>query len=319
MLQAFPYFLEFKNTFNLSGSSRNGTHNLYLRLQNNGIETWGEAVFPPYIDENIEDSIKIIRTIKINFNKTDFKDFINHNCAPLKNNPSLRAALEACLIKYWSALKNIPISQLIEVDPGNKPTSVTISISSNKDMIQQINQFSDASYFKLKISELEVERIITTYLQYCEKPFSVDANQGFRSRNKALYWCERLKNLGVLYFEQPFHKQDYDNHLWLKDNTEVKIIADESIQNLKDVQTFSNYFDGYNVKIIKCGGLMAGKEMLDYANKNNLTTVLGCMSGSSVSIDYANYLNNLASYVDLDGPFLIKNNPTDLSKLFPSI
>ena len=70
-----------------------------------------------------------------------------------------------------------------------------------------------------------------------------------------------------------------------------------------------NSFDGINVKIIKTGGVLEAKECLLRAKHLELKTVLGCMSGSSTSIKTASTLVGLADYVDLDGIYLIKNDP----------
>ena len=68
------------------------------------------------------------------------------------------------------------------------------------------------------------------------------------------------------------------------------------------------------MKIIKTGGVLEAKQSLLKARELEMKTILGCMSGSSVSINSASALSSLADYVDLDGVYLISNDP-ELSKL----
>ena len=137
----------------------------------------------------------------------------------------------------------------------------------------------------------------------------VDANQGFTNREKALYWATELSKKRVAYFEQPFDKEDFESHKWLKNQVSMPIIADESFQRITDIEKAFKSFDGINVKIIKTGGVLEAKECLMKAKLLKLKTVLGCMSGSSVSINSAKSLSALADFVDLDGVYLIKNDP----------
>lgn len=314
MLTAIPYFLKFKYPFQLSTSTRRGTDNLYVKIEAFGAVGLGEAVFPPYISETQQQAIELVHQLKIDFTINNFSDFIKLNCATTQNYPSLNCALEGCLTSWWADKNKVQIADLMGVKAAQKPTSYTIGICSDAEMIQRIHDFPEATYFKLKVSETEIERIIKTYRENCNKPFVVDANQGFQSKEEALKWANTLFEMGAEYFEQPFHKSDLAAHQWLKNQTNINIIADESLQRLTDLPKVMDAFDGINVKIIKCGGLTEAKAIIETARNHELTTILGCMSGSSVSIGYASNLINLVDYVDLDGPFLITNDP-DINKL----
>ncbi len=62
---------------------------------------------------------------------------------------------------------------------------------------------------------------------------------------------------------------------------------------------------------MKCGGLTFGLEILTYCQENNIKTMVGCMSESSCGVSAGAILATQTDWCDLDGPFLITNNPFD--------
>lgn len=311
----FPYRLKFKTPFKIASVERTGTDNLYLKFTKDGFVGWGEAVFPPYIEENQQTAI--IRLADLNWGFLDEAELfrlIQQNQIILKQEPSLSCAMECCLLNWLAASKKIGLHALLGLNEVKKETSYTIGISSDQAMEEKVVNTPEATYFKLKVNENEIERIVNTYVSLTSKPFVVDANQSFSNREKALYWAFELDKMGVAYFEQPFDKEDFESHEWLKNHVNIPIIADESFQRITDLEKAFKSFDGINVKIIKTGGVLEAKRCLLQAKKLKMITVLGCMSGSSTSIQSASALSDLADFVDLDGVYLIENDP-DLNKM----
>ena len=315
MIKAFPYFLKFKKPFKIASVERTGTDNLYLRFEKNGFVGWGEAVFPPYISENQEHALKRVTDLHWDFNsETELFGVISSNQEILAAEPSLACAMETVLLNWLAKTKNIELSELLNLPKDHKHSSYTIGIGSDQDIIHSIHEYPEATYFKLKVNQDEIERMVKCYLKNTNLPFVVDANQGFTDFKKAQYWSEKLWALGVDYFEQPFHKGDIEKHKRLSNMVSIPIIADESFQRIQDLEKIRGAFDGINVKIIKSGGLLESKEALITAKNIEMTTILGCMSGSAVSINNAKSIAHLADHIDLDGPVLIANNP-DLNTL----
>ena len=68
-------------------------------------------------------------------------------------------------------------------------------------------------------------------------------------------------------------------------------------------------FSGVNQKLMKCGGLDLAKAMADKARQLGMQVMLGSMSESSLGCSAMAQLAPEADIVDLDGPWLIKNDP----------
>jgi L-alanine-DL-glutamate epimerase-like enolase superfamily enzyme len=68
-------------------------------------------------------------------------------------------------------------------------------------------------------------------------------------------------------------------------------------------------YDGVNIKLDKCGGMLEAFRMIQVARSLGMKTMLGCMISSSVAVTAAAHLSPLVDYADLDGNLLIANDP----------
>lgn len=305
-----PYKLEFKFPFRLAHTVRDHTLNAYLELKDDTHSAYGELVFPPYYPETLDTFTAFMSFIQLpnNIMDVDISDFMKQVDAQLPNNTFGKAALDIALHNLMAKHKQSSIAELYNITPKRKNTSFTIGISSNEELEQKIEFAEKFEYIKLKVNETEMARIINMFRVNTDKPFVIDANQGFKCKEAALEWCIELKKMGVAYFEQPFDKNDFESHAWLSERSPIPIIADESFQRLTDLEKTKNAFHGINVKLMKCGGIAEAHECLTQASNQGLKTILGCMSESSIAVNAAWSLAPLADWVDLDGPFLIKND-----------
>ena len=145
--------------------------------------------------------------------------------------------------------------------------------------------------------------------ELCDKPFSVDVNQGWNNFGYAKEVAHQLREMGCLFIEQPFDAQNMELHTRLQEENLVPVFADESIQGLKDFEERSEAFDGVVVKLMKTAGPFQAIQLLKKAKAAGLKTVMGCMAESSVAISMARVIAPLADYADLDGAFLIEGDP----------
>ncbi len=306
----FPYRLYYHFPFKIAHTSRDSTSAVYILLEYNKHQAWGEATFPPYVSENIDSFKNIISQITLpsDIVHLDIAQYIKKLDDQFPNHPATMAAVDIALHQLQAYITGISIQEKYGIINVTKETSVTIGISTTEEMVKKITSAANAAYFKLKVDQTQIDRIIQSYQHLTSKPFVVDANQGFTSPVEALFWCRELKKLGCAYMEQPFNKDDLEAHQWLKYHSPIPIIADESFQRIEDLPVIVNCFHGINVKLMKSGGIAEGYQSLLKAKDLGLLTLIGCMSESSVAVSAAWHLAPLADWVDLDGPLLIKND-----------
>ncbi|HUO11862.1 MAG TPA: dipeptide epimerase [Caulobacteraceae bacterium] len=88
----------------------------------------------------------------------------------------------------------------------------------------------------------------------------------------------------------------------------IDLAADESVQGLSDLASLVGRYDVVNIKLDKCGGLTEGLAMAREARRLGLKVMVGCMSGTSLSMAPAFVLGQLCDLVDLDGPTFLASD-----------
>ena len=312
----FSYQLKFRYPFKIAHTLRCETDALFFRLSANQGTHWGEAVFPPYIGQNRDEFIDFFSKLKVpdNFETApELHDYLKRLKVQYPDFKAGIAGFDIALHQYLAAKQGVSLSKLMGLTDASKESSLTIGICTKSEMKDRVEQSENKGYFKLKVDQDCAFEMVENFRSVSDRAFVIDANQGFTNREQALSFARYLKALGVAYLEQPFNKTDLVSHRWLKAQKVLPIIADESFQGLRDVARLIGSFDGINVKLSKCGGLVEASQSLQEAKSLSMKTVLGCMSESSVAINAAKSLTVLADFIDLDGPQLIVNDP-DLSQ-----
>lgn len=237
-------------------------------------------------------------------------DFLNKLFEENKSTPACVAAIDMALLECFFGEGNL--LGVLELDSvGEMPeSSFTIGLSSRAEFEKKLKESEEVSYFKLKIDEENYKWILEDFSKFTDKTFVIDANQGFKSYEEAKRCAEMAFEKGVAYFEQPFVKTNFDWHLRLKSENILPIIADESFQNYHDLEKIKSSFDGVNIKLMKCGGLLQASKIIKKSRDLELKIVFGCMSDSIIGIQHAQKLAHLVDWVDLDGHLLNKNNPS---------
>jgi L-Ala-D/L-Glu epimerase len=109
--------------------------------------------------------------------------------------------------------------------------------------------------------------------------------------------------------EQPMLKTDKASNAWITERSPLPIIADESVQRLKDIEHVKEAYHGINVKLMKSAGMHEAHQMILRARELDLKVLIGCMSETSIATLAAAALAPLCDWADIDGPFLTSNNP----------
>jgi len=272
LFEAVSTQLRFRFPFKIAHGERTHTDSVVLKATLNGFEGLGEATLPPYLFDTIESVLQFL-------NHPFFKN-IPDDFAPAKvfsemdklfeGSMPAKAAVDMALWNMKAQLENKSISHLMGVNSTKTtPHSYTIGICTKAEMQERLQFGMDNgfSFFKLKLNGENDEEIVRNYLSLCKHPFAVDANQSWKMEDKeqilSLIKLLGENNCGLI--EQPFIKTDRVHTLWLKGQTNIPVIADESCQRLEDIDDLKQCFDGINIKLQKCGGLTEAKLMIEKA------------------------------------------------------
>ena len=193
-------------------------------------------------------------------------------------------------------------------------TSFSIGIDSTEIIRQKVSAAAHYPVLKLKTGDdpgRDRENLAALRAVAPNKPVRVDANEGWKTRERALEMLEWLGGEdGIQFVEQPLPRDaDARDMVWLKQRSPLPLFADESCLSIRDIPRCAECFHGVNVKLVKSGGVTAAFEVLRAARQAGLKTMIGCMIETSVLISAAAHLAELADYLDLDGNLLITNDP----------
>lgn len=110
----------------------------------------------------------------------------------------------------------------------------------------------------------------------------VDANMAW-CKAEALENIQALARWGVRCIEQPLPADDLDGLACLVRETQAEIIADESFSDRASLESLmkKQACTGINVRISKCGGLIAALRRCEEAMRAGLTIQIGCHVGES--------------------------------------
>ncbi len=236
----------------------------------------------------------------------------------LDNEPiiySLRFGIESAFVHYQAKLSNVSVyHQLGLKAPSPVYTSYTLpimEIGKVKDFINDHNLLR-FKYLKLKINQEAGYELLQEVAKSTDLPLRIDANEAWQDVDSLLVFMEKCRSYNLQFFEQPLPAAMQQEYEYLKKRTPYELVADESVTHHVDMEQIARQFHGVNMKLMKAGGYLAGIKILEDAKDKGLKTMVGCMVETSLGIFSAINLCNDLNYIDLDGHFLIENEPFNM-------
>ncbi|MEO6038830.1 MAG: dipeptide epimerase [Saprospiraceae bacterium] len=310
-----PFLLELRHPFRLALGMRTYTNAVLTELHFDGQVGYGEAAMPPYYGETqasaaafLDQAAAVLRHRRYPFDLPTLMARID-DIAP--GNHAAKASVDIALHDLWGKLENRPVWQLLGgIDPEKMPpTSFTIGMDTPEVLRQKVAEAGGFQILKIKLGSEDDRAIIRTIREVSALPIYADANQAWTDREAALDLIHWLAEQNVQLIEQPTPKDDLAAAAWLTARSPLPIIADESFQRLTDLDRIADCFHGVNIKLMKCTGLSEGYRIVQAARERGLKILIGCMTETSCGIRAAAQIAPLCDYADLDGCWLIRNNP----------
>lgn len=319
-----PVLLALRHPFRLATGMRTHTNAVLTEIHHNGQVGFGEAAMPPYYGENHDtataflarasDVLKRVQTETLDLETIGQIMAAIDGIAP--GNNAAKASVDIALHDLWGKQTEQPLWRMLGSDASNMPaTTFTLGIDTPEVLRQKLKEGDAFNIIKVKLGADDDRSIIRTLREVTDKPIYADANQGWHDREAALDLIFWLQEQGVQLIEQPVPKDHLDDAAWLTARSPLPIIADESFQRLSDLPRVADCFHGVNVKLMKCTGVHEGFRAIQQARERNLKLMIGCMTETSCGIYAASALAPLCNFADLDGCWLISNNPFEMPML----
>ena len=213
-----------------------------------------------------------------------------------------RNALDCALWELEAMRSGKPVWQLAGLQ-NVRPLVTTFTVGADDPLVmaERACGYAQARAIKLKLTDddFNAERVRAVRTARPDVWLMVDANQGF-TRESFAQLLPALVKANVSVVEQPFPmgKEDWFDGL----ERPLKLAADESVQDRRDLNKMIGRVDVINIKLDKCGGLTEAMAIAEEARKLGFELMVGNMSGSSLAMAPAFVVGQLCDVVDLDGP-----------------
>jgi L-Ala-D/L-Glu epimerase len=299
------------------------SQNLFVRVEHDGIEGWGEAS-PFSIGTQTQTTPEIARALQtiaplLAPHHPTERQKIETILGQMSLPSAARSALDLALYDWLGKALNLPLYAMWGLDCDRiVPTAVTIGISDpeaaqsrTRDWLKHIPELQ---VLKVKLGSpagLKADKAMFSAVKEAAPHIqfiSIDANGGW-DVTQALEMADWLAEEGVTYLEQPIaagHEKDF---LPLYDRSPLPIFADESCWTSRDIPALSDRVHGINIKLNKSGGLSEALKMIHTARAHGLKVMFGCYSDSTLMNTALSHLAPLADHLDLDSHLNLKNDP----------
>ncbi|BAZ44485.1 mandelate racemase/muconate lactonizing protein [Chondrocystis sp. NIES-4102] len=311
-----------KFALQISRGTTSQTTNIWLRIQQDEIEGWGEG--SPF-------AISTTQTIDTARLQQELADLIPQlepyhplqrqeiiaKLHTIKVSSPLKAAIDMAIHDWLGKKAGLPLWQIFGLNRDRiVPISVTIGINTPEAAVARLQDWKNTlnvKIVKLKLGSPEgigADKALVEAIRQVDPKvrLTVDANGGWRF-NDAVYMSHWLAKQGVEYIEQPLPVTDDSKLAALSDNSPLPIFVDESCFNSADILRLANSVAGVNLKIMKTGGLTEAIAAIQIAQACKLKIMFGCYSDSSLANTAMSQIAPLADYLDLDSHLNLRDDP----------
>lgn len=285
---------------------------LILSLSDGDYTGYGEATEISYynwkVDEfmqELEDQRNCIENLTLD-DPRNLQDFIQEI---FPRSTAMQSALDCAFWDLYTQNQGQTVHEFLNLNIDKTPiSSFTISQHSPREMLNSIykNQWP---ILKLKLGgkkDMEVLRLLTELDS--SKKLRIDANGGW-NLSTTLKAISVAEEIGIELIEQPLPVDKEKDLNGLKEKTTIPIIADESFHTLEDVEKCAEFYDGINLKLMKCGGISPFLDIATQARKLDLNLMAGCMTETYIGISALCQVAPMVDYLDADGAELLATEP----------
>jgi L-Ala-D/L-Glu epimerase / N-acetyl-D-glutamate racemase len=305
--------LKLRHTWTTVMSSSDHRDNLLVRLRCDGVTGRGEGAPIVRYHEDAESARKALESVSQLIAAADpwhFEKLMAEVFRRIPGEYAAKAALDISLMDLAGQRLGVPLYRYFGLDRNDTPvTTFSIGIDTPEITRQKVREAEQFPVLKIKVGLQTDEETIESVRSVTKKPLRVDANEGWRDKEEAVRKINWLESQGVESVEQPMPASMLEETGWVRGRVHIPIIADEACLHPSDIPRLANSYDGVNIKLMKCGGMLEAFRMIQIAKALGMKIMLGCMIESSIGVTAAAHLSPLVDYADLDGNLLIANDP----------
>jgi len=324
-IDIFNCELKLKNVFITSLGPIQSSRHIFIRVVlEDGTYGWGECAPSNTINgENIKTCLSIAPDLCksiLDLNIFDH-DTINEKLnRVIYGNRSIKSAIDVACYDAASKKVDKPLYQYLGGKINKKLyTDYTVSLDSIEKMTKQAIEIkkNGFSIIKIKVGEngsQDIERIKSIRNSIGDNiQLRIDANQGW-GIEEAVKTLRGMKKYNIEYCEAPINKELAHKLNYVKENSPIKIMADESLFSSNDAIKLvdGKHCQYFNLKIGKTGGIHEALKIIKIAERNNIMMQFGGFIESKIIFTvncHLAYISENIKFLDCDSPLFHEENP----------
>ncbi len=313
--RTFIRTLHVRNVFRISRIERSEVRNVFLAIESDGIVAYGEASPNSYYQETADTVQEKLNALSGELGKQNVesaKDIAALWTGCWRILAPSRAAQCAFDVALWDLLgKKLgsSVTRLIfDHDPRPVTSFATIGLSKPAELDSKLDELRTFPRIKIKSGPESDDAMVQSVLARTKALFSVDANCAWDAEmvERRVAAVARTR---ALFVEQPLPPSADVRMREILPRCRLPVIADESCVTLDDVERMPGNFSGFNIKLVKCGGLTPALAMLRRGRDLGLSVMVGCMLESTLLVSAGAVVAQHSDYADLDGAWLLADDP----------
>lgn len=318
-IEIVPRRVTLSQPYRIAGRTRAETEIIYLTMYDDkGQKGYGSA--SPMKDitgETLESTIDALENAILPvLHHTDVSDLggaIGRATVKARSARAALAAVDIALHDLQAKHLGIPLVEMLGGAKRRLFTSITVGIGETTAMADEAAGYAARGFkaVKVKIGEdpgEDIERLKA--IRSAVGPdmmIRVDANEGYPP-DAAVEVARELDALSIELFEQPVAVGEVSGLRRIGVSSRLPIVLDESVHVAGDLEevTMVRAAQGANIKLMKCGGVLAARQIDDALASAGWSALVGCTDESCSSIAAAAHFAAAAAsvaWIDLDGHF----------------
>jgi L-Ala-D/L-Glu epimerase len=280
-----PYELKLKTPFETSKgkiSERKGFI-VSIKSQSSKVGIGDVSPLPEFGSETYEQAEKRFAPMKIAMRVgiEDIKDSLKTLLSDFDSHPALKHGLEQAFINLFCNERNLTIAKLLNLKLKKEiNVNAAIGFQNTDEAVRSANKFVEDGFktLKIKTGRKNFDEDYNTIKAIRESvgdeiKIRIDSN-GKWSVDQAAECLNQLQVFSIEYAEQPVNSVEEFKEL--KQKTSVPLATDESIRDIESAKNFiaENAIGYVILKPMMLGGLLPTIEIIELAEKNNVTPVI---------------------------------------------
>jgi L-alanine-DL-glutamate epimerase-like enolase superfamily enzyme len=296
----------FDSPLRISGYVFDSMPSVAVTIEEQGASGRGEAAGVYYLDDGQDRMVRMVEESRAAIEGGAGREELQS----LLPACGARNAIDCALWALEAKLAGRPVWELAGIaKPRPLLTVFTLPADDPAVIEKRLAGLVSAKALKLKLDgevEADRSRLATVRSARPDAWLLVDANQGYCEADLESL-SRMVAEFSISLIEQPV-KRGSEAVLegW---RPGVPVAADESIVDLVELRDRGDFFDVINIKLDKCGGLTEALAIERAARLMDKQVMVGNMGGSTIAMAPGFVLGQLCEYVDLDGPYGLKDDP----------